>query len=342
MMNKIKICLILVIMAALTVSGCAGSEDISEIPGYDVYFLDSENEKLVAEKYEAENDSVLKTVYLLLNRMCTPGVKGNLSVFGLLIPEEPQITANNEMTEMPSGDISEELMPLLTDKGLINDISYSNRIVTINFGDQYNLMDNVNEVLFRAAVVKTVSQIDQVDYVSFNVNMQPITTGSGSLLGLMNASNFINDTGDNMDNLEWADVKLYFADESGQKLIPESLEMAYDRSKTIEQAVVERLIKGPVEKSSKKTVPTGTKLLGISVKDGIAYVNFDSSFVDNTADVSPDVTIYSIVNSLCELNSVKKVQILVNGAQDGTFRDSFPLSSTYERNLDILYENTEE
>lgn len=343
MMKKIFLYMLCIVMVVMTVAGCGNDNpETEDAAGYDVYFYSIEDNGLVTEKYDVQNNSILKTVYLLLNRMYMPESDDHASVFDFLVQENGVKVEMPEAYEEPTVDAAEQLPQLLTAKGLVSDVSYSNRIVTINFGEQYNSMDNVSEVLFRTAIVKTVSQVEQVDYVSFNVNMQPLTTSSGGMVGLMNGASFISDTGDDMDNLEWADVKLYFADETGQTLVPENLQMAYDRSETIEQAVVERLLNGPVEKSYKRTIPSGTKLLGISVKDGVAYVNFDAAFVDNTADVSPEVTIYSIVNSLCELNSVKKVQILVNGAQDGTFRDNFPLSSTYERNLDILSGNLQE
>ena len=48
-------------------------------------------------------------------------------------------------------------------------------------------------------------------------------------------------------------------------------------------------------------------------------------------NVSTDVSIYSIVNSLSELSNVNKVQILINGEVPSSFS-----SSVFERNLDIV------
>ena len=48
-------------------------------------------------------------------------------------------------------------------------------------------------------------------------------------------------------------------------------------------------------------------------------------------NVSTDVSVYSIVNSLIELSNVNKVQILVNGEVPQAFS-----STTFERNLDIV------
>ena len=53
-------------------------------------------------------------------------------------------------------------------------------------------------------------------------------------------------------------------------------------------------------------------------------------------NVTADVVIYSIVNSLVELSNVNKVQIAVNGKTDIVFRETFNLVNLYERNLELI------
>ena len=73
------------------------------------------------------------------------------------------------------------------------------------------------------------------------------------------------------------------------------------------------------------------KIFNILTKDGICYVNLDSSFLTVVNNVSTEVAVYSIVNSLVELDNINKVQILVNGEVPSTFSNS-----TFERNLDYV------
>ena len=65
-------------------------------------------------------------------------------------------------------------------------------------------------------------------------------------------------------------------------------------------------------------------------------MNFDSVLTDEILPVSPAVTIYSIVNSLCELSNVNKVQISVKSNTNILFRDTIDLSQPLERSLDII------
>ena len=76
--------------------------------------------------------------------------------------------------------------------------------------------------------------------------------------------------------------------------------------------------------------------MSISVKDGICYANFDENFLTQMYNVSTDVAIYSVVNSLMELNNVNKVQISINGETDIMFRESVSLTTLFERNLDLV------
>ena len=57
---------------------------------------------------------------------------------------------------------------------------------------------------------------------------------------------------------------------------------------------------------------------------------------DEILPVSPAVTVYSIVNSLCELSNVNKVQISVKSSTNIIFGDTIDLSQPLERSLDII------
>ena len=81
-------------------------------------------------------------------------------------------------------------------------------------------------------------------------------------------------------------------------------------------------------------------MIGVTVRDGICYVNFDEAFLTQVYNVTPDVVIYSITNSLVELTSVNRVQISIDGQTDLIFRETFNLANVYERNLDLIGESS--
>lgn len=85
-------------------------------------------------------------------------------------------------------------------------------------------------------------------------------------------------------------------------------------------------MKGHFAETYKKIIPMDTVLLGVSVKDDVCYVNFDNGFL-NMTDIQPEVTIYSIVNSIIRGGSASKVQILVNGDSNLKYQVRWILAS---------------
>lgn len=109
-------------------------------------------------------------------------------------------------------------------------------------------------------------------------------------------------------------VTLYFSDAQAMYLEREEREVVKG-NETLEELVIAELMKGPAERESGSPIPEGTKLLGVSVVDGVAYVNFSEEFRSKHwgGSTGESHTVYAIVNSLCELEGIEKVQFLLEG-----------------------------
>ena len=107
---------------------------------------------------------------------------------------------------------------------------------------------------------------------------------------------------------------------------------------SLEKLVMEQLIKGPEVTAANPTINPATKVINVTVNDGTCYVNLDQTFLTQVYTVNSEVTIYSIVNSLVELENVNKVQILINGESEISYRESMNLNTTFGRNLDLVEE----
>ena len=64
--------------------------------------------------------------------------------------------------------------------------------------------------------------------------------------------------------------------------------------------------------------------------DGICYISLDQTFLNQNPEISEQVVLYSIVNSMTNLNTVVKVQISINGDTSGKCRYTYDLSNLYE------------
>lgn len=208
------------------------------------------------------------------------------------------------------------------------------------FDNNYTMMNSTREILCRASLVRTLTQIDGVDHVVIYTAEQPLMDSMGSLVGPMAGSDFI-DNISNVNAYEKTELTLYFADVSGEKLEKETREVVHNVNSSLEKLVIEQLIAGPGKPGVNPTLPRDTKLLNVSVNENVCYINFDSSFLNNTLEVKEYIPIYSIVNSLSAMSSINKVQITINGSQEVSFRDSISLNQLFERNLDYNLENEE-
>ncbi|MCH5249557.1 MAG: GerMN domain-containing protein [Lachnospiraceae bacterium] len=209
--------------------------------------------------------------------------------------------------------------------------------LTLNFDRDYKEMGSIKEVLIRAAIVRTLSQVENVRYISFTVQGEPLMDNGGVAVGTMSADMFIDNAGDEINTYEKVNLHLYFANENGDRLVEENQRnVEYNSNISVEKLVVEKLIEGPLSDGAYPTINPETKVISVTVNDRICYVNLDEAFLTQPYNVTSDVTIYSITNSLVELPNINKVQISINGETALLYKESLSLTTIFERNLDLI------
>ena len=216
-------------------------------------------------------------------------------------------------------------------------------LLVLDVSEEYRNIAPTTEVLVRAAIVRTLTQIPGVEHVAMTVKGEALTDALGMPVGPMAADLFIDNAGDEINAYEKVWLTLYFANETGDKLVSTSVRKVYNSNISLEKLVVESLIAGPGADSEGifPVINPNTKVLSVTVKDGTCYVNLDDSFMTQIYNVTGDVTIYSIVDSLAELPNINRVQFSVSGSTELIYRENFNLANVYERNLDLVYDNQE-
>ncbi len=304
-------CLLLFFVLLLSgLSGCTASDqETATIASSRLYFVDTNETQVVSELYEpaaTTTEGLIEEYMQALN-----------------------ITPQNPAYKKAKPD----------SVSILNyEIGADGQLV-IYFDAAYNEMSQIMEVLCRAAIVKTFCQIEGIDYVEFYVDGQSLMLSGDTPVGLMQSSDFIDNTGGVANYSQTVYFSVYFANETGDQLIEADLKVVYEGSRTKEQLVLERLIEGPYAVEGltgmMDTLPEGTVVNKVSTKDGVCYVDFNDKFLNKRSDVTEEATIYSIVNSLVELSNVNKVQITVNGETKKVYT-SIDISGMLERNLEII------
>lgn len=87
--------------------------------------------------------------------------------------------------------------------------------------------------------------------------------------------------------------------------------------------LINLLITGPESEKLESAIPEGTKVNSCTLKGNTVYVDLSKDFIDNApAGIDEEsMIVYSIVNTLTELNEVNSVKFLINGEENKTFKD---------------------
>lgn len=249
----------------------------------------------------------------------------------------PQEMADDMLEQLatPSGDVR-SIAPI--QNFTVTGTTLQNRTLTVFLSSDYEELETVREILTRAALVNTLCQIDGVDSVSFLCGDHPLTNEDGSVVTAMNSDMFIFNSGKEIMNYEKVRLHLYFANEDGDQLVDTYRNVVYNSNISMERLVVEQVLKGPNSDVVFPTLNPAAKVLSVTTRDGVCYVNLDQAFLTEPYGVTSQVAIYSLVNSLTELSSVSAVQITIEGKTGKAFMDS-SLSSAFERNLSVVRKN---
>ena len=209
-------------------------------------------------------------------------------------------------------------------------------ILDVDFNSAYLEMGALEEKLVRAAIVQSLVLIDGINAVSFTVDGEMLKDSTGFPVGLMNEDDFVENTGSSPTAYQTDTLTLYFADKEGDSLVPREVDVRYSSNVSREKLIVEKLMQGPSGGGAYPTINPDANLLSVTIKDGICYVNFDSTFLTGAYDVLPEVTVYSIVNSLVEGTEAQQVQITINGETDAKYMETVDLSQPLEAKEELV------
>lgn len=127
------------------------------------------------------------------------------------------------------------------------------------------------------------------------------------------------------DEIRKTIVSLYFKNIENNKLTPESICIDVKQLKDNPyKALVELLIKGPTNEKLETAIPENTQINNAYIKGDIVYIDLSKEFIENAPSGIEEESgvIYSIVNTLTELNEVNSVKVLINGEENLAFKDN--------------------
>lgn len=300
-MSKRVFVILVCIVSAVLLSSCGKAEEKAKDYPYQVYCLSNDGLSLKAVGYAPEASS---------QEMILKELLGQLQISG------------EDYTAPISGTVS------------YSNMSFEDHTVTVTFSS-YSVEDSVKNILIRAAIVRTLSQVDGVFNVAFQVSQDAsnLSAIAPVIRVVYSADYFVMDIGEPSEPIM---MRLYFPSTSGDGVKEVERPVIFDDFKSREQYLMEILIAGPTkaETGALAGIPASTKILSVSTKNRICTVNLSKEFTKEKTDAAAKLIIQSIAYTLIRnLEYVDGVSFYLEGKPLTTFR-------TYEVSS-VIYENEE-
>ncbi len=296
--------LFFVVFVGFLLTACGVKESITNPNGFYIYYLDNEGVSLRQKATVLKGKTTEEKINEALDLLSNEDESGDYSIS---IPRTVEITGH---------EISEGILAL-------------------HFTKSYKDLSPTSEVMLRAAVVKTMMQLDDVNAVEFYVENRPITDSTGKELGAHNDETFLTSFGEETDDIESDHFTLYYVSDKGNSLVKVESDFYYTSNTALESLVLEHLAEDPQKKGARAAIAPGVRVLDVSVSDGICYVDLDQNFLSQTTGISTQAAVYAIVDSLTELNGIDKVQILINN-EDESVVEGERFSGLYEPDYSLV------
>lgn len=297
--RKVTALVMALVLGSVAFSGCGKKETESK---YKIYYVNEEQGEVLAESFVPSEETTQTMLEEMTEKLNKKNAEGHT-----LLPENIEIQS------------------CVDDDGMIR----------VDFNQEYHDLNPVDEVLLRASIVKDYVQIPNIYLVTITAEGTPIVDSQGQEIGAMSLDSFLENTGKEIMAYQYKELNLYFTNEEGNQLVPEARQVYYNGNTPIEKVIVEQLLSGPGESGHYATLPSDTRIVGVSVADGIAYVNLGKQFVDEALPVDAQIPIYSIVNSLIDAGNVSQVQISINGDTSLLFKDKVDMNQLFQVNHEL-------
>ena len=297
--RKVTALVMALVLGSVAFSGCGKKETESK---YKIYYVNEEQGEVLAESFVPSEETTQTMLEEMTEKLNKKNAEGHT-----LLPENIEIQS------------------CVDDDGMIR----------VDFNQEYHDLNPVDEVLLRASIVKDYVQIPNIYLVTITAEVTPIVDSQGQEIGAMSLDSFLENTGKEIMAYQYKELNLYFTNEEGNQLVPEARQVYYNGNTPIEKVIVEQLLRGPGESGHYATLPSDTRIVGVSVADGIAYVNLGKQFVDEALPVDAQIPIYSIVNSLIDAGNVSQVQISINGDTSLLFKDKVDMNQLFQVNHEL-------
>ena len=252
--------------------------------------------------------------------------------------------ARAALQELIRGPTTKRMTAVISPDVAVDWLVLSEDWIGVNFsgnlsGEQKD--GGAKEALARYSVVLTLSALGQdldkkplIGEVSFYINGQ-LQMQDEKTTGILLKDDVV-------DNIEEKPIRytarLYFPAEEEDLLVSETRTIDARSNQSVEYYIIPELLKGPQTIKGRDLFPSGTAVSEAKTEYNTCYVTLSKDFLtlfNNESLEEQKLCIYSIVNSLTELDSVQTVKFLIEG-QEAPSTEEFDLGAKFRRAPELI------
>ena len=246
--------------------------------------------------------------YATLDRKYLVGHQVSLDPVGAkALPEQ----LLEQLLTPPTGE--ELLCPLPIGTRILS-VSVSGGVCTVDLSGEFEsrrFRSLTAQCLSLLSVVNTLTELEDIDRVEFTVE--------GSLL-IRYGSMFIDKPlvrderciGPARTGLGEEDLLLYLVHGDERLLVPIPVRLRTSTAVPMPEQLLRSLLLDPGTNGFRSCIPSGTRLNSITITDGTCFVDLSAEYLNTPAELPYSGRV--IAASLCQLEEIERVQILVDGA----------------------------
>ncbi len=243
-----------------------------------------------------------------------------------------QVLGDDRGRQQQAQYLMELLLGGCTDKSFICPIPEGTRVlnctitggtVSVDMSREYDQLVGIERTIADYCITLTLMQLDGVYAVRLTVEGQ---LPEGRTNEVYTSEEVLMTSPD--DIVRTVKVMLYFPNSSGE-LVGEERRLTVYEGETVAQAIVNALAERPLDSYAdlERLLPEGFTALGANVENGTCYLNLPGSVTTLLPDsrVEQERMIQGLVDSLCSIEEVNQVQIVIDGDYQ-TLLGSVPIS----------------
>ncbi len=235
----------------------------------------------------------------------------------------------NALKELINGPYSSDMSRNINENTQIISIKKKKDVLYLDLSKEFlKFSGDIGQVTAIMTISNTLNQFKEIEGVEIHVEGKDLISPKGESYGVLKEFN--------LSEEKKVMIQLYFPDENAQYLVPYKKEIELKEGYMLGKKIIEELIKESNEKKY-NIIPKGTKLLSYSEDKGIAMVNFSKEFIKNHkgGSTGETMTLYSVINSLTELENVTSVLFLIEGEKVEYF-DQFEFNKPFIRDESLI------